>query len=95
MEQLAWRSGVKLLHVPYKGFAEGIHGLLGGHVMAYSDSTGWGPQVDAGALADFWRPTEQSAHVGGHKYQHCRSSATKHSLRHPTALAARKEWTQT
>jgi tripartite-type tricarboxylate transporter receptor subunit TctC len=48
VEQFAWRAGVKLLHVPYKGFGEGIQGLLGGHVMAYSDSTGWAPQVEAG-----------------------------------------------
>jgi tripartite-type tricarboxylate transporter receptor subunit TctC len=49
VEEFAWRAGVKLLHVPYKGYAEGIQGLLGGHVMAYSDTTGWGSQVDAGA----------------------------------------------
>jgi tripartite-type tricarboxylate transporter receptor subunit TctC len=34
--------------VPFKGFAEGIQSLLGGHVMSHSDSTGWAPHVDAG-----------------------------------------------
>jgi len=48
VEQFAWRAGVKLLHVPFKGFAEGIQALIGGHVMTYSDSTGWAPHVDAG-----------------------------------------------
>lgn len=48
VEQFAWRAGVKLVHVPYKGFSEGIQGLLGGHIMAHSDSTGWAPQVEAG-----------------------------------------------
>jgi tripartite-type tricarboxylate transporter receptor subunit TctC len=48
IEQFAWRAGVKLVHVPYKGFSEGLQGLLGGHIMAHSDSTGWAPQVEAG-----------------------------------------------
>ena len=48
VEQFAWRAGVKLVHVPYKGNSEGVQGLLGGHIMAYSDSTGWAPQVEAG-----------------------------------------------
>src|SRR6267378_5552110 len=37
MEELAMKTGVKVLQVPYKGFAEGAQGLLGGHVMALSD----------------------------------------------------------
>jgi tripartite-type tricarboxylate transporter receptor subunit TctC len=48
MEEVAMKTGVKLLHVPFKGLAEGMQALLGGHVMAQSDSTGWGRQVDAG-----------------------------------------------
>ncbi|HYL26011.1 MAG TPA: tripartite tricarboxylate transporter substrate binding protein, partial [Burkholderiales bacterium] len=50
MEELALKAGVKVLQVPYKGFAEGAQGLLGGHVMALSDSTGWGRFVDAGQM---------------------------------------------
>jgi tripartite-type tricarboxylate transporter receptor subunit TctC len=50
MEQLALNAGVKVLQVPYKGFAEGAQALLGGHVTALSDSTGWGRFVDAGQM---------------------------------------------
>ena len=36
--------------MPYKGNAENMQAVLGGHVMAASDATGWGPHVDAGKL---------------------------------------------
>ena len=39
---------MKFLHVPYKGVAENIQGLLGGHIDVTADSTGWAPQVDGG-----------------------------------------------
>ena len=48
MEEVAMQAGIQFLHVPFKGLAEGVQALLGGHVMAQSDSTGWGRQVDAG-----------------------------------------------
>jgi tripartite-type tricarboxylate transporter receptor subunit TctC len=48
MEEFAFKAGIKVQHVPYKGFAEGMQSLLGGHIMAHSDSTGWAPHVDAG-----------------------------------------------
>lgn len=50
MEQFADAQGIKFLHVPYKGNADNMLGLLGGHVMAASDATGWGPHVDAGKM---------------------------------------------
>jgi len=50
MEQFADSQGIKFLHIPYKGNAENMLGLLGGHVMAASDATGWGPNVDAGKM---------------------------------------------
>ncbi|MFN2643465.1 MAG: tripartite tricarboxylate transporter substrate binding protein [Burkholderiales bacterium] len=50
MEEVAMKAGVKMLHVPYKGYAEGAQALLGGHVIAHSDSTGWGRFVDAGQM---------------------------------------------
>ena len=48
MEELAAKQGVELLHVPFKGSADATQALLGGHVMALSDSSGWGRFVDSG-----------------------------------------------
>ncbi len=48
VEQFCKKAGIQLLHIPYKGNAEGMQAVLGGHVMAHSDATGWGPHVDAG-----------------------------------------------
>jgi len=50
VEELASKAGVELLHVPYKGNADSTQALLGGHVMAQSDATGWGKFVDAGSM---------------------------------------------
>ncbi|HUP98481.1 MAG TPA: tripartite tricarboxylate transporter substrate binding protein [Usitatibacter sp.] len=50
MEEIAAKAGVQLLHVPYKGSADSQQALLGGHVMAQSDSSGWGKFVDAGTF---------------------------------------------
>jgi tripartite-type tricarboxylate transporter receptor subunit TctC len=50
MEAIAARDGVKWTHVPFKGQAENTAALMGGHVMASADSTGWGALVDAGQL---------------------------------------------
>ena len=48
VEEFAFKAGIKLQHVPFKGFAEGMQSMLGGHTMSHSDSTGWAPHVDAG-----------------------------------------------
>ena len=48
VEEFAMKAGIRLQHVPFKGNADGMQALLGGHVMAHSDATGWGPHVDAG-----------------------------------------------
>jgi tripartite-type tricarboxylate transporter receptor subunit TctC len=48
MEEIAAKAGIQLLHVPYKGSADSQQALMGGHVMAQSDSSGWGKFVDAG-----------------------------------------------
>lgn len=50
IEELAMKTGVQLLHVPFKGNADSTQALMGGHVMAQSDATGWGRFVDAGTL---------------------------------------------
>ena len=48
MERIAKQQGVKLVHVPFKGNAETTTALLGGHIDAVADSTGWAPQVNDG-----------------------------------------------
>jgi len=50
MEAIAMKQGIKWIQVPMKGGAETTPAVLGGHVMATADSTGWAPQVDSGDL---------------------------------------------
>ncbi|HSI58128.1 MAG TPA: tripartite tricarboxylate transporter substrate binding protein [Ideonella sp.] len=50
MEELSENAKVQLNHVPYKGNADLMQALLGGHVMAASDATGWDKFVDAGQM---------------------------------------------
>lgn len=50
IEDFSFKAGINLLHVPFKGFSDAIPALMGGHIMAHSDSSGWGAQVDAGTL---------------------------------------------
>ena len=50
MELVAQKAGLQLTHVPYKGSADLMQAVLGGHIMAASDSTGFAPQVEAGKL---------------------------------------------
>jgi tripartite-type tricarboxylate transporter receptor subunit TctC len=48
MEQIAKRQDIKWTHVPFKGNAEAMNALLGGHIHAVADSSGWAPLVNAG-----------------------------------------------
>lgn len=48
MEQIAKQAGVKWTQVPFKGAAETNAALLGEHVDAVADSTGWGALVNSG-----------------------------------------------
>jgi len=50
VEEFAQRAGIKLTHVPFKGNADNMQAILGGHTMAASDATGWAPHVEAGKL---------------------------------------------
>ena len=50
VEEFAQRAGIKLTAVPFKGNADNMQAILGGHTMGASDATGWGPHVDAGKL---------------------------------------------
>jgi tripartite-type tricarboxylate transporter receptor subunit TctC len=48
MEQIAKHAGVRWTQVPFKGAAETNAALLGGHVDAVADSTGWRALVESG-----------------------------------------------
>jgi len=50
MEQIAKQQGFKWTHVPFKGTSETTGALLGGHVDAVADATGWASLVNAGQL---------------------------------------------
>jgi tripartite-type tricarboxylate transporter receptor subunit TctC len=50
MEQIAKQQGIKWVQVPFKGGAETNAAVLGGHVQAVADSSGWGPLVNSGDL---------------------------------------------
>ena len=50
IEELAINANVKLTHIPFKGNADLMQALLGGHVMSASDASGWDKFVDAGQM---------------------------------------------
>ena len=50
MEEVVMKTGVQLLHVPFKDNASSTQALLGGHILSQSDATGWGRHVDAGTF---------------------------------------------
>jgi tripartite-type tricarboxylate transporter receptor subunit TctC len=50
IEEVAINAKVTLNHVPFKGNADSTQALLGGHVMAQSDATGWDKYVDGGQM---------------------------------------------
>ena len=47
-ELIAQKLGLKLLHIPFAGSAPLNQALMGGHVMAGADSTGFAPLVQSG-----------------------------------------------
>jgi tripartite-type tricarboxylate transporter receptor subunit TctC len=61
MEQISKQLGAKLVHVPFKGIPESVPALLGGHIHAIADTTGWAPQVNEGKFVCWSRgvPREQ------------------------------------
>jgi tripartite-type tricarboxylate transporter receptor subunit TctC len=50
VEEFASRAGITLNAVPFKGNADNMQAILGGHTMAASDATGWAPHVASGKL---------------------------------------------
>lgn len=50
IEEVADAAKVELNHIPFKGNADLMQALLGGHVMSASDATGWDKFVDNGQM---------------------------------------------
>jgi len=50
MEEVAINAKVQFNHIPFKGNADLQSALLGGHVMAQSDATGWDKFVESGQM---------------------------------------------
>src|SRR5262245_15968774 len=50
MEEIAYKQGIKWVHVPHKGIAPSMVALLGGHIDSVADSAGWAPHVAAGKV---------------------------------------------
>ena len=63
MEELSAAQGVKFNHVPYKGSADMLTGMLGGHLNVAVDSTGAVPHVAAGKARVLAVFTEKRAAV--------------------------------
>ena len=49
-ELIAQQLGIQLQHVPYKGSSDLALAIVGGHIMAAADSTGFAPLVESGKL---------------------------------------------
>jgi tripartite-type tricarboxylate transporter receptor subunit TctC len=49
-DQIAAATKIQWSTVPFKGTADSMNSLLGGHVTAAAESTGWAPYVDSGRL---------------------------------------------
>jgi tripartite-type tricarboxylate transporter receptor subunit TctC len=50
LEEIAGNAKVQLNHIPFRGNADLQASLMGGHVMAQSDATGWDKFVDSGDM---------------------------------------------
>jgi len=50
MAQISRMLDIKLNHVPFKGVAESIPAMLGGHIMSIADASSWVPHVKAGKM---------------------------------------------
>ncbi len=48
--EFAANAGIEINHIPYKGGAEALQAVLGGHVDMLSDSSSWAPHVLQGKL---------------------------------------------
>ena len=77
MEEIAYKQGIKWVHVPHKGNAPSMVALLGGHIDSVADSTGWAPHVQrrqGAAARNLGRESHQAlarrAHAEGARLRH-------------------------
>ena len=49
-EEFLLAAGVKMNHIPFKGGADALAAVLGGHVQVLVDSSSWAPHVRDGKL---------------------------------------------
>ena len=50
MERIARIAGIEWTHVPYRGTAETLTALIGGHIDVAADSSAWAPMVQEGSM---------------------------------------------
>jgi len=50
MEEFSYAAKIKMSHVPFKGGADALQGVLGGHVQILADSSSWAPLVRDGRM---------------------------------------------
>ncbi|AOB38202.1 tripartite tricarboxylate transporter substrate binding protein [Bordetella parapertussis] len=50
MEQISASLGIQLSNIPYKGVAEALPALMGGHIMSVADASSWVPYVTSGKM---------------------------------------------
>jgi tripartite-type tricarboxylate transporter receptor subunit TctC len=50
MEEFALATGIQFNPIPFKGGAEALQAVLGGHVDLLADSSSWAPHVESGKL---------------------------------------------
>jgi tripartite-type tricarboxylate transporter receptor subunit TctC len=50
MQSIGDKAGFEWTHVPFKGSSDALISLLGGHIDAVADSTGWAPHIESGKM---------------------------------------------
>ena len=50
MEDLSYRTGIRMVHVPHRVTADMLNELIGGHIDAVASSVSYAPLVDAGKI---------------------------------------------
>ncbi|NYT26025.1 tripartite tricarboxylate transporter substrate binding protein [Alcaligenaceae bacterium] len=50
MEQISRQAGIELNHIPFKGSAEALQAVAGGHVDSAAETSAWAPFVQSGRM---------------------------------------------